>query len=197
MSQRNSYDHEVHPLIAERWSPRSFSERTIDESQLASVLEAARWAPSCFNEQPWRFIVALRQDPAEFQRLLSCLVDENQAWAKRAAALMVTVTSSSFSLNGNPNPHAWHDVGLAIGQLTLQAGSMGLHVHQMAGFKSQQARELYGIPEGFEAVTAVAIGYQGDAAQLPESLRGMETGPRNRRPHSQLVVRGMWRPDNG
>lgn len=185
-------DCEIHPLIRDRWSPRAFSPASVSEADLRALLEAARWAPSCFNEQPWRFLVARREDEAGFARLLSCLVEANQVWAKHAGALMITVASTTFAHNGRPNRHAWHDVGLAAAQLSAQATALGLAVHQMAGFLPDQARERCGIPEGFEAVTALAIGHPGDPAGLPDELRERELAPRARRPQAEFAFTATW-----
>lgn len=160
--------------------------------KIQRLLEAARWAASCFNEQPWRFIVATRDHAEDYARLLSCLVEANQTWAGRAPLLMLTVASMHFQRNGNPNRHAYHDVGLAVGNLTAQAMAMGLFVHQMAGIEPEQAREVYKIPEGYEVVTAIAIGYLGQSAELSASLQQREAAPRQRREFSEFVFAGEW-----
>ena len=182
----------VHELIRERWSPRAFADRPIEAAELRSLLEAAQWAPSCFNEQPWTFIVARREEPDEHRRLLDCLVPGNQAWAEKAPVLMLSVAKLGFDRNGKPNRHAWHDVGLAASQLVLQATSLGLVVHQMAGFDAGKARDVLGIPEGHEPVAAIAVGYPGDPESLPERLREVELGPRRRKSLSEVAYRGRW-----
>lgn len=185
--------HELHQLICDRWSPRAFAEAPVEEQTLRSLLEAARWAASSYNEQPWRFIVATRDREEEFEQMLSCLSPANQAWAGRAAVLMLTVTKNTFSHGtGKPNRHALHDVGQAIAQLTLQATASGLVVHQMGGFDGGRARDLYEIPEGYEPVAAVAIGYPGDPETLPEELAERERAPRRRRPQQCFVFQGSW-----
>ncbi len=185
-------DYEIHELIRERWSPRAFSEKPIEERALRSLLEAARWAPSSFNEQPWRFIVARREDEREFARLLSCLSEGNQRWARHAAVLLLSVASTVFARNGKPNRHAFHDVGLAAAHLALQATALGIAVHPMAGFSCERARELYRIPEGFEPVAAIAAGYPGEPADLPDDLRELELRERSRRPQPEFVFHGVW-----
>lgn len=185
-------EHEVYELIRRRWSPRAFSRAPIADATLRSLFEAARWAASCFNEQPWRFIVARREDDAAFARLASCLTESNQRWAESAAVLMLSLASRTFARNGEPNRHALHDVGLAAAQLTLQATALGLAVHQMAGFSSQRARELLAVPEAFEPVAMIAVGYPGDPDQLPEDLRQRELGGRLRRPQAEFVFSGTW-----
>jgi len=192
MEKPAAVDHPIHDLLLRRWSPRAFEPRTLPEPELRSLLEAARWAPSCFNEQPWRFLVARREDESEFARMLSLLSPSNQEWAKDASVLLITATSTRFARNGKPNRHAWHDVGLAIAQLSVQATSLGLFVHQMAGVRAADAAAEYGVPEGFEVVTAVAIGYPGDPERLPAERRDSERAPRARRLQSEQVFAGSW-----
>jgi nitroreductase len=187
-----SPDHPIHALIAERWSPYAFADRPVPAAELRSLFEAARWAASSYNEQPWRYIVATRDDAAAFQRLLSCLVEANQGWAQAAPVLALGVVGLHFGRNGKPNRAAAHDLGLAVGNLSLEATARGLFVHQMIGILPDRARELDGIPEGFEALTALAIGYRGEVAELPEALRGRDTTPRQRRPLSEFVFGGEW-----
>lgn len=185
-------EHDVHELIRKRWSPRAFSSKIVSDGELRSLFEAARWAASCFNEQPWRFIVTRRENQAEFDRLLSCLSENNQRWAKGAAVLMLSVASQAFAKNAKPNRHSLHDVGLAAAQLTLQATALGLAVHQMAGFSTERARELFAIPDVLEPVAAIAIGYPGNPDELSEDLRERELGERSRKPQSEFVFAGKW-----
>jgi nitroreductase len=184
--------HPIHALLRERWSPRAFADRPVPVEALASLFEAARWAPSSFNEQPWAYLVAPRQDGADFQRLLACLVPGNQAWASAAPVLALSVAKLAFDRNGRPNRHAFHDVGLASAQLTLQAAALGLAVHQMAGFDVGQARRAYGIPEGWEPAAAIALGYPADPVTLPEDLRQREVQPRRRKGLEEFVFSGSW-----
>ena len=172
----------IHELIASRWSPRAFSpDRPVTDDQLGSLLEAARWAASCFNEQPWRYVMARREDRDAFAAILGCLMEKNQSWAKDAAVLMISVAASTFAHNGKPNRHAAHDVGQASAQMALQATAMGLCMHQMAGFDVARAREVCRIPEGHEPISAIAIGYIGNPDDLPEGMRQGERGPRSRK----------------
>ena len=182
----------VHELLRRRWSPLAFSEQRVDPETIGSLLEAARWAPSSFNEQPWSFIIATKDDPAEYERLLSCLIEFNQQWARKAPVLMLTVASLKFARNQKDNRHAFHDVGLAAANLVVQATSLGLVVHHMAGILPDKAREVFGIPEGHEAVTGIALGYPGDAAKLDEKLRQREQAPRSRKPLAEFVFTGRW-----
>jgi len=182
----------IHDLLRRRWSPRAFSDRRVDPAIMRSLLEAARWAPSSYNEQPWSFIVATKDDPVEFGRLLSCLVEGNIQWAQHAPVLMVSVARLYFEDDGKPNRHAFHDVGLAVANLIVQATALGLVVHQMAGIFPDKIRELYGIPEGYEAVAGIALGYPGDPQSLPEELRKRELAPRERKPLTEFVFSGRW-----
>src|SRR5438105_2828787 len=126
--------------------------------------EAARWAASCTNQQPWYFIVATKEEKAEYARLLSCLRENNQLWASQAPVLMVSVAKLTFDMNGQPNRYAFHDVGLAAANLIVQATALDLFVHQMAGFYPDKVRELYGVPDDFEQVAGIVLGYPGDLA---------------------------------
>jgi nitroreductase len=185
-------DYAVHELIAKRWSPYGFSDRRVSPSALRSLFEAARWAASSFNEQPWRFIVATKEKPEDHDKLLSCLSEANQAWAKAAPVLALGVVSLRFSRNNKPNRVAHHDLGLATANLILEATSRDLHVHPMAGFDPEKARELYAIPEGFEPWTVLAVGYASDGEEVPDTYRERDRGPRNRKPISEWVFGGRW-----
>jgi nitroreductase len=182
----------IHDLIARRWSPRAFADRPVNPATLRQLFEAARWAASCFNAQPWLYIVATRENPEEFRKMLGCLVEFNQAWAKAAPVLALSVAQLKFQHDGSVNRHAGHDVGAASALLALQATALGLAVHQMGGFDAQLARKTYGIPPEYEPMAAMAIGYPGDPASLPEKLRERETAPRSRKPASEFVFSGAW-----
>ena len=179
------------PLIEKRWSPRSFLDRAVEPEKLRSCLEAARWAASCFNEQPWRYIVAVSGDEPGFKRLADCLVPGN-SWARQAGVLIISVASMKFANNGNPNRHAFHDVGLATAHLVLQATELGLSVHQMAGFDRQKAREACSIPEDFDPVAFLAMGYAGEPDRLSDELKKRELAPRVRRSQTDFVFNGTW-----
>ena len=139
----------IHDLLKCRWSPRAFDERAVEANKLRSLFEAARWAPSSNNEQPWRFLVATKENKTEWDRLFHCLVEGNQRWANLAPVLMLSVGKMTFD-DGSPNRHAFHDVGLAAENLMLQATALGLGCHQMAGFHVDKAREDLGVPDGYE-----------------------------------------------
>jgi nitroreductase len=185
-------DHPIHELLAKRWSPYAFAARPVADEDLRSLFEAARWAPSSYNEQPWRYIVATKANPAEFERLLSCLVEPNQVWAKAAPVLALGCTSLKFVSNQKPNAAAIHDLGLASASLSLEATARGLFVHQMIGILPDKARELYRIPEDVQPVTALAIGYADDPDMLPEGYRERDLAPRTRKPLAEFVFGGQW-----
>src|SRR5262245_1466912 len=185
-------DYPIHDLLRKRWSPRAFAVKPVDPAVLARLLEAARWAPSSYNEQPWALIVATKDKPEEFEKLLSCYVDFNAGWARSAPVVMLTVAHMLFERNGKPNRHAFHDVGLAAANLTFQATVEGLAVHQMAGILPDRAKEVYGIPDGWEALTGIAVGYPGDPNALPDRLREREMEPRTRKPRSAFVFLERW-----
>ncbi len=187
--KKPNLDHGVHELVSNRWSPYVFDTRPVPESDLLTLFEAARWAASAYNAQPWRFIVATRDNTAEFDKLLSCLVEPNQVWTKNAPVLVLGVVSLNFAHNGKPNKTAYHDLGLAAATLTLEATARGLSVHQMSGILPDRARELYGIPEGFEALTALAIGYVGAAEG---ELGERDKKPRSRSSLAELVFAGSF-----
>jgi nitroreductase len=182
----------IHQLIRDRWSPRAFSAKEISPETLRSLFEAARWAPSSFNEQPWAFIVATHTDHENFSKALRPLVEFNVNWAKHAYVLGFAVAELTFARNNTPNRNAHYDTGAAMAYLTTEATSHGLFVHQMAGFDPATAREVFAIPEGWEAIAAFTIGYPGDPASLPQPYRDGETAPRSRKPIREFVMSGKW-----
>lgn len=182
----------IHDLLRQRWSPLAFSDRMVESEKLHSVLEAASWAASSYNEQPWSFIVASSENQAEFERLLGCLAEGNQKWARNAPILMLSVAKLNFEYNGVENRHAFHDVGAASTTLAIQAAALGLFIHQMAGFNVPKAKEIYGIPEGYEPVAAIALGYLGDQQTLSEKLQQRENAPRTRKPLEEFVFSSSW-----
>ncbi len=184
-------NHPIHELLASRWSPYGFADRAVLDADLRSLFEAARWAPSSYNEQPWTYIVATKANPAEFERLLSCLVEGNQAWAKAAPVLALGCTSLNFVRNGKPNAAAVHDLGLASASLVLEATARGLFVHQMIGILPDKARELYHIPEDVQPKTGLAIGYAGDPNSLPDTYKQRDLAPRSRKKLDEFVFGGQ------
>lgn len=192
MEKTAATNHPIHDLLRRRWSPRAFAERPIEPATLRSLLEAARWAPSCYNEQPWHFLVAPKDNKAEYDRMLGCLVEFNQSWAKTAPVLMISVASLRFTRNAKPNRHGHHDVGLAVENMVIQGMALGIYTHQMAGFDVGKTRQTYAIPEGYDPIAAIALGYPGDANSLPEELRKRELEPGTRKPMKNFVFTGRW-----
>ena len=182
----------IHDLIKRRWSPRAFSDQPVEAEKLRMLLEAARWAPSSNNEQPWRFIVATKDHETEWNRLLDCLVEGNRKWAYRAPALILSVASLNFQEDSTPNRHAFHDTGMAVENLVLQATALGLSTHQMAGFDVEKARADLKIPSGYEPVAMIAVGYPGDLASLSDRLRERELRSRSRQLISEWTFSGQW-----
>lgn len=180
-------DHPVNELIQARWSPRAFADQNVPTLELCSLFEAARWSASCFNEQPWRFIVGTKSQGEVYDKILSTLVDFNQQWASTAPVLMLSVATSKFTKNGKPNRHGAYDLGQAVAQLATEATARGLFLHQMAGFDEDKARELFEIPEDCEVMAAIALGYPGELDRLPEEIAKGESAPRERRKLSEFV----------
>jgi nitroreductase len=185
-------DFPVHDLIRHRWSPRAFADKPIDPAILVSLFEAARWAPSSSNEQPWAYLVATKHDADNFAKTLSVLVDFNAGWAKSAPVLVLAVSSLKFHANGNPNRNAFYDTGAATALLSVEATARGLMVHQMAGFDPAKAKQVFDIPADWEPIAAIAIGYPGHPDSLPEKLRDRELAPRTRKPLTEFVMSGRW-----
>ena len=183
---------ELHEAIRNRWSPRAFAERDIQAEDLRRLLEAARWSASCFNEQPWRFVLASKADAAAYHKMLSVLSERNQKWARTAPLLMLTAGKRTFSHNGAPNRFALHDAGMALATLMVQATAMGLSVHAMGGFDQVRARAEFGIPDDYEVGAAVALGYLGDSSSLPEEFQENERAPRKRKPLAEIAFQGAW-----
>jgi nitroreductase len=185
-------DFPVHELIRTRWSPRAFADKPVSQNVLQSIFEAARWAPSSNNEQPWAYVVASRNDKESFEKMLSVLVEFNANWAKDASVLAIAVAKLTFAKNNAPNRNAQYDTGAATAMLSVEATANGLFVHQMAGFDPEKARQVFGIPAGWDAIAALAIGYPGDPASLPQPLKDREMAPRTRKPIAEFVMAGHW-----
>jgi len=169
----------LNDLIARRWSPRAFLNKRVEPEKLRSLFEAARWAASSFNEQPWRFIVATKDHPTEFDRVLGTLVPKNQDWAKSAWVLGISAAKKTFTHSGAPNRFGIHDAGAALANIMLQAVAVDLHVHGMAGFDAEKARAEFAIPAEFDVGAAFAIGYVEAGTQPPPT--------RSRRPLDETV----------
>ena len=192
MTKTVSTDHPVHEFIAARWSPYAFDERPVNKDDILSLFEAARWAPSSYNEQPWHYIIATKDNTEEFQRMLSCLVEGNQTWAKSAPVLALGVTRLNFEYNNKPNRAAIHDLGIAAGTLLFEATARGLSVHQMIGILPEKASKLYAVPDGYEVITGIAIGYAGNPNSLPEDIKERDAARRPRKPLSDFVFGNRW-----
>lgn len=177
----------VLPILHTRWSPRSFADRSVDPADLARVFEAARWAASSFNEQPWRFLVGVRGSDT-YRKIFDSLMPFNQDWAKSAPVLILGVAKTKFSHNDSHNRVAFYDLGAASSHLTLQAAALGLSTHQMGGFDPEAARKSFEIPEDYLIGAVIALGYQGEPADLPNPrFVDQEVAPRQRKPLSAFV----------
>jgi len=178
----------VHQIIKKRYSTVVFSTKQIEEDKLASLFESARWAPSAFNEQPWRFIVGINGKDENYQKIYDCLMEANQAWAKFAPVLVLTIASVNSSVTGKPNRFAQYDTGMAVGNILAQATSLGLHTHQMGGFSMKNAKEFFDIGDDYEIMAVMAIGYKGDVELFPEYLQERESKKRFRKPIDEFFM---------
>jgi nitroreductase len=185
-------DAPIHPILRARWSPRAFLNQAVAPETLRGVLEAARWAASSRNLQPWSFIVTVKDDAAAFNQMLSVLVPQNAQWAKNVPVLILAVAANTMPANGQPNRHALYDVGQAVAQLIVEATARGLVAHQMGGFDAEKAHEVFAIPADHEPVVVIALGYLGEDESLPEPLRKIERAPRARKPLEEIVFAGRW-----
>jgi len=184
--------HSIDPLLAGRWSPRAFSEQAVNAEQINSILEAARWAPSSSNIQPWRFLVWNRNvNASAYDRAFATLVPFNQDWV-RGSPVLVAACVHNVNSRGEPNRTAWYDTGAAAFSLVLQAHALGLAAHQMGGFDPAQLREAFQIPAEFDAIAMIAIGHHGDAQKLNDKLREREQAPRARLPLGEIAFAGEW-----
>jgi len=184
-------DHPILSPITERWSPYAFSDQAIEDEKIRTLFEAARWAPSSFNEQPWRYVYATKDDGAARERMESLLSPGN-SWAKNASLLIVSFYKKTFTYNSKPNVHGLHDLGCASGYLVLQLPSLGLIGHQMAGFDATRAQKELGVPDDFAPGSMIAVGYPAAPQTLPEELRKREEAPRTRNIQEEFVFRGTY-----
>lgn len=194
MSQPRQSEYDIDPQFISRWSPRAFSAETINEETLFSLFEAARWAPSASNSQPWRFVYALRGSTS-WDSFLALLNENNQKWAGKASALVVLISKTTFIRQGESEPshlrnHSF-DSGAAWASLAFQAQKSGLRTHAIGGFNRNRAREVLGVPEGYSVEVAIAIGRQAERASLPPDLQEREQ-PNQRRPLDKLVAEGRF-----
>jgi nitroreductase len=174
----------IHPLITSRWSPRAFTTQRVDPATLRTLFEAARWAFSSYNEQPWRFVVGTKDQPEEFAKVLNVLVPANQAWAKTAYVVGISFGKKTFSHNSSPDRFGLHDAGAALANMAIQATAMGLHMHAMGGFDAARAKADFGVPDDFDAGAAFAIGYV-DGPDAPPA-------DRTRKPFEEIVFGTEW-----
>lgn len=177
--------------IRDRWSPRAFADRPVAMDKVHAVLEAARWAPSSSNQQPWRYVVARREDGPAFDALLACLNESNQRWAKHAPVLMLGFAKRTTP-TGKANFYAHHDLGAASVSMAIQAAAMGLQVHQMAGVLKDKMVETVGAPDDYEPMTGLALGWPGNPDTLPDDLAERERLPRERKDAADLFFAGTW-----
>ncbi len=182
----------LNPGIEKRRSTVSFSPKPIEPQKIHLMFEAARWAPSSYNEQPWRFIYGTNDDPGNYGLLIDLLTEGNKEWVKNAPMIILSAAKLDFTLNGNPNFYARHDVGLATQNLMIQAVHMGLMAHPMGGFDMKKAVSSCGIPDSYEPVAMIAVGYPGEINKLPENLLKREKAERVRKPQNDIVFRGKW-----
>ena len=182
----------IEPIL-KRWSPRAYSDKTVSPESLKEVFEAARWAASSSNEQPWRFLVGHRGDET-YKKIFDSLVEFNQTWAKSAPVLILSAGKKTFTKNGDANHYSLHDVGAATAYLGLQATALGFHTHSMGGFDMAKARTLFNIPDDFEIGSVTALGYLGDPDTLPEKMKQMELAPRQRKPLGEIVFSEWEKP---
>lgn len=180
-------DH-IHQVIRERYSTVTFSSKEIEESKLAMLIEAARWAPSAFNEQPWRFIVGIKGKDETYDKILDCLVDANKHWAQYAPVLMISLAEDKSSVTGKQNRFAQYDTGMAVGNLLAQATSMGLYVHQMGGYSVNKAKEVFNVSDDYQLMAAMAIGYKGELGLFPDDLKEREQKKRYRKPLDDFLL---------
>lgn len=184
-------EYEILPVLAERWSPRAITAERPTPDELKQLFEAARWAPSAYNSQPWAFVYAFHGTPA-FETLLAPLVPFNVGWAKHAGVLLIAC--AQLRTEKGELSHAMHDVGLAVENLMIQATALGLASHGMSGFSADKAKEVLAIPENWVAVTAIALGAPASADMLEGAMKERELAPRERKPQAAFTFEGGWTP---
>ena len=179
-------------IIKNRWSPRAFSTKPIEPEKLERIFEAARWSASCFNEQPWRFLVGIKDKDETWEKIFDSLAEGNQIWCKSVPVLSLLIAKKTFSHNNRPNNWANYDLGQAAAYISIQALAEELFVHQMAGFDPEKVRKDFSIPNDFDIKAALAIGYYGDENSLPENVQKSELGARSRKELSTIVFSKEW-----
>ncbi|RJS92937.1 nitroreductase family protein [Salinisphaera sp. Q1T1-3] len=187
MTKTADTDHKIHNTLATRWSPYLFAETPVDVNDLQALFEAARWAPSSYNEQPWRFIVGVAGQGDDHQRILDCLAEPNRVWAGRAPVLVLGVVVDQFVPSGTPNKAAEHDLGLAVGNLLVEATVRGLSVHQMIGVDADAAKTEFGVPDSAHVLTAMAIGHADKSGAGEAKYAERDNTTRTRKPLPEFV----------
>jgi len=180
-------DYPILDVISKRWSPRAFSDKMIEHEKLLSIFEAARWAPSAFNEQPWTFLVVTKENEKMYEKLYSCISEFNKPWTHNAPVLILTLAKKTFTHNGSENTYAYYDLGLAVSNLLIQATSFDIYMHQLAGFSKEKALQEFDIPDNYEPATVIVMGYLGKENSLSKELLQKEQAPRIRNKVADFV----------
>ena len=180
-------EHDINEILKNRWSPRAFSERSVSVEDLKAVFEAARWSPSCYNDQPWYFIACTKENEEGYGKIFSTLAEFNQNWAKSAPVLIIAYAKINFHHNNKPNAWAEYDLGQAVAHLTFEAVSRGLYIHQMGGFSEEKVKTNFYIDGEYTVKTILALGYIGDKEQLPVDLQKQEEAARKRKDYNKVV----------
>ena len=191
MLKPTNNDFPITEIFRQRWSPRAYSSKPVEESKLKSIFEAARWAPSSNNEQPWRFILGRKGDET-WDKIYQSLVEWNQKWAGNAPVLILNMGKRTYTYKGKPNPTYLYDTGQAVSMLVNEVVNQGLFGHQMGGFSAEKASELLNIPSDYHPISVTAIGYYGDPDSLPEDMRKSEMEPRKRLRQEEIVFAGQF-----
>ncbi len=186
MKQTNT-EHPILEVISKRWSPRAYDKRMIEKEKLLSIFEAARWAASAFNEQPWSFLVATKENEKMYEKLYSCISEFNKPWSHSAPVLILTLAKKAFNHNRKENSYAYYDLGQAVANLLTQASSYDIYMHQLAGFSKEKTIEEFDIPDGYEPATVIVMGYLGDGNSLSEDLLVKEQAQRVRKKVTEFV----------
>lgn len=192
MSKKANTIYGILPLLEKRWSPRAFYNVDIEKDKLKRIIEASRWSASAMNEQPWNYIVGIRGENKSFEKILETLVDFNKTWAKNAHVLILACGKKNYSHNNTPNPTYLYDVGQSVAHMSVQAMHEGVYIHQMAGFSAEKARELFGIPEEYDPVTVLAMGYIGNPDTLSDELKEREIQERTRKHFTEFVFEDQF-----
>lgn len=182
----------MNELIKKRYSPRAFDEKVVSKEVLYQLFDAARWAPSARNEQPWRFIFATKANTVAYERMFLILNEWNQNWAQSAPVLIAAIAKLNYNHKNIANEHAVYDLGQAVSYLTLQATALDLYLHQMGGFYPEKAKTHLNLPEGYQVVTMIALGYKGSVNRIPEAYHADENAARTRNEINSFAFEGKW-----